>query len=589
LRSLVLGVVCLAVPGNLPAAQPWRLAGAITGIVSDSTGVPQMGATVQLLNRQDRPYAKVMTDDHGEFRFLNIVPDVYSVRITLAAFVPALKKDILVQPGMRSALSVNLNTLFSTIRLAAPPFENGLMTDDWKWVLRSASSTRPVLRFTPVPIANPPDKASDHGTVFSDVRGIVQLSAGEGEQAIGVASQADMGTAFALATSLYGSNNLQVAGNVGHGSQTGAPATAFRTSYSRRIGDDVPEFSITMRQLLLPGRLGGFDSGPAALRSVSAGFDDQTRLSEYVTLKYGMSLDSVSFVDNSSYFSPYARLTYAADEDTELDFAYTSGDARPDLGGSSSGDGSVSGDAELQNGINSLGLFPRLSLRNGKGKVQRGTEAEFTYLRKAGSRTFNFTLFHEQVTNAALSLVAPDSFYGGDILPDLLSGSAVFNAGNYQSMGYTAGMTQHVGQNVSATLMYGSSGALTAEGGDLVSDNPDELRSMIHAGRKHAATLRITATSPWTGTHMIASYQWTADSRWAVPGNLYSTEAYRPMPGLNIMIHQPIPGFPRRLEATADLRNLLAQGYLPLGVFDGQRVMLVQTPRSFRGGLAFIF
>ena len=51
---------------------------------------------------------------------------------------------------------------------------------------------------------------------------------------------------------------------------------------------------------------------------------------------------------------------------------------------------------------------------------------------------------------------------------------------------------------------------------------------------------------------------------------------------------QPIPGLgilPWRMEATADLRNLLAEGYLSLG----QQVMLVETPRSFRGGLSFIF
>ena len=36
-------------------------------------------------------------------------------------------------------------------------------------------------------------------------------------------------------------------------------------------------------------------------------------------------------------------------------------------------------------------------------------------------------------------------------------------------------------------------------------------------------------------------------------------------------------------------RNLLAQGYLPLGATDGQTVILVETPRSFRGGLSFIF
>jgi hypothetical protein len=43
------------------------------------------------------------------------------------------------------------------------------------------------------------------------------------------------------------------------------------------------------------------------------------------------------------------------------------------------------------------------------------------------------------------------------------------------------------------------------------------------------------------------------------------------------------------MEATADLRNLLAQGYLPLALPNGQQLLLVETPRSFRGGLSFIF
>ena len=43
------------------------------------------------------------------------------------------------------------------------------------------------------------------------------------------------------------------------------------------------------------------------------------------------------------------------------------------------------------------------------------------------------------------------------------------------------------------------------------------------------------------------------------------------------------------MEASADLRNMLAQGYLPMSFPDGRRLLLVQTPRSFRGGLSFIF
>jgi hypothetical protein len=43
------------------------------------------------------------------------------------------------------------------------------------------------------------------------------------------------------------------------------------------------------------------------------------------------------------------------------------------------------------------------------------------------------------------------------------------------------------------------------------------------------------------------------------------------------------------MEATADLRNLLAQGYIPVALPDGQHLLLVHTPRSVRGGLNFRF
>jgi hypothetical protein len=174
-------------------------------------------------------------------------------------------------------------------------------------------------------------------------------------------------------------------------------------------------------------------------------------------------------------------------------------------------------------------------------------------------------------------------------MPDLFSNNSIFNAGNFQSSGYSASVTQSLGQNVNVSLIFGSTGALTTAGRELISDSPDELRAMIHMGRKNAATMRLAAKLPHAGTHLTASYQWDGDQRWAMTGNLYSTQALRPMPGMNIFIRQPIPGLSRRIEATAELCNMLAQGYLPLFSADGQRIVLVENPRSFKGGLSFIF
>ncbi|HTS31396.1 MAG TPA: carboxypeptidase-like regulatory domain-containing protein [Bryobacteraceae bacterium] len=596
--ALLWGAACVLATGISPAASPVRLSGAISGIVVDGAGIPQMGATVVLYNRQDRLTEKVTTNDKGEFQFLSLFPDLYSVRVTLATFLPAVRQNILVQPGMRSVLNVNLSGLFSTIQISYPTLDNGsLITDDWKWVLRSAAATRPVLRFLDKATADQTldVESTPAGTrrsaVFSDTRGILKVSAGEGGLLTGAGNEADLGTAFALATSVYGSNMVQVSGNVGYGSQTGIPTAAFRTSYSRNVLGETPEVSLTMRQLFVPSRLGpslaGNESALPMLRTMSASFDDRSQVADNVTLQYGFTMDSVVFMDHLNYLSPYARLDYAMPDGGDLELAYTSGNARPDLAGQ------PAPDADLQRDLNSLAMFPNVSLLNGRPKIQRGEEYEITYSRKMGSRTWYVSAHRESVVNAALSMVAPGGqFLSGDILPDLFSDSAIFNAGNYQATGYTAAMTQNLGDHVTATVMYGSTGALTVDNQDLTTNSPDELRSMIRAGRRQAATGRVTATIPHLGTHMIASYQWTNDPRWALTGNPYSTQAIRQTPGLNVYIRQPIPNFaglPWRMEATADMRNMLAQGYLPINTLGGPQMLLVETPRSFRGGLSFIF
>lgn len=593
---LLSGLVFLSLPHTASAVSPIRLSGAISGLVTDSRGIPQMGATVYLFNRHDRLYQKGMTDAKGTFSFAGLVPDLYSIRVTLASFVPAIRQNIVVEPGGRSVLNVNLATLFSSIQLVFPPPEQAtIMTDEWKWVLRTASDTRPALRLLPELSRQP---AHTRRAIFSDTRGVLRLAAGGDGLEPALGGTADLGTAFALATSLFGSNSLQFSGNVGSGSQSGVPSAAFRTSFSRNTGPGSPEVSLTMRQLFLPGRIAqglvSPDVGLPTLRSMSVSFDDRARLSEALSLQYGFSLDSVSFLDRLNYFSPYARITYSLGDQGDIEFTYSSGNARPDLAFAGAGESVLSAQEgmELQRDLGSLALFPRVSLRDRRARVQRGEEFELSYSRKIGSRTYSLSGYREAVTNAALTISAPEGFYStSDVLPDLLSGASVFNGGDYQTLGYTLAVAQDIGENLTATLMYGSLGALTAsQDREITSSSPDELRSMIRSGRRHAATARIAATAPWTGTHIIASYQWS-DHRWATPGHFYSTQSMRPEPGFNLYIRQPIPvsGLPWRMEVTADFRNLLAQGYLPLSAVGGRRILLMHTPRVFRGGLSFIF
>ena len=509
--TVVLGLVCLAAAGPVAGGVSVTLSGAIAGSVTNGDGVPQMGAAVMLFNRQDGLSGKALTDEQGNFAFPGLLPDIYSIRVTLASFVPAIKKNILVQPGMRSVLNVSMATLFSSIHLVYPAEHPAFMSDDWKWVLRTAGSTRPVMRMLPGMVA---DEEQPHRAVFSDTRGVLMFSAGDGSLVAGFGSSADMGTAFALATSLFGSNQFQFAGNVGSGAQSGIPSAAFKTTYRRAVGPASPEVSVTMRELFLPGRMGLAIFGPVGgvpmLRSISANLDDHTRITDALSLQYGMALDSVSFSDHLSYLSPYARLTYSLGNAGDIEFAYTSGNARPDLGAPRGPDD------PLQREIGTLALFPLVSLRAGRAGVQRGEDLEAGYARTMGSRKFGVSAYHESVSNLALTIAAPDGFLPvGDILPDFFRGTAMFNAGSFSSMGYIVSATQNVGDNLSATAIYGSTGALTADRSEPVSNNPDELRAMIHAGRQQSMTVRVAAASPHTGTRIVASYQ-LADGRFSV-------------------------------------------------------------------------
>jgi len=562
-----------------------------------------MGAAVLLYDHQQRFLGRVLTGDHGEFKLLGLLPARYSVKVLLVSFVPATK-EILVLPGMRSVLNVNLSTLFSSIQFAYPAFESGnIMTDDWKWVLRSASSTRPVLRFidpgtvsasaTGSTTDTDPVSTTEHASVFSETRGLLRFSAGEGPLSDGAGTEADLGTTFALETSLYGNSLLQFAGNLGYGSATGVPTAAFRTSYKREIAGDTPEISITMRQMLMPGSVGAAVSGPDSsglpmMRNLSASVDDQYKVTDNVTVQYGATMDSVTFVGHLNYYSPYARLKYT-DDNSSFEVAYSSGNPRPNNSGEASPDGSLQSDGALQHDIDALGVFPRLSLLNGRTEIQRANEYEIVYARKAGSRTYSGSVYSQYVTNAGITMVAPSGFFAGNVLPDVFAGTSVFDVGNFQNNGYAGSVTQNLGSNASVTMIYSDNGALTADTRELVSNNPDELRSMIRTGRRHAITSRFSATVPHAGTRLISSYQWTGDSRAIMAGNLCAADSMQPLPGFNVYVRQPIPGFGRHVEATADIRNMLAQGYLPMSAVGGQRILLVQNPRSVRGGLSFTF
>ncbi len=122
---------------------------------------------------------------------------------------------------------------------------------------------------------------------------------------------------------------MQFSGNIGYTSNSGIPAGGFRTTYSRTQDDGFgPEITLTVRQLYLPNRVGaaltGLDGIPA-LRTMSLGMLDRIALTDVLSVEYGLSLDSVTFLQRLNYLSPFVRATFKVDPKSSVQFAYSSG------------------------------------------------------------------------------------------------------------------------------------------------------------------------------------------------------------------------------------------------------------------------
>jgi len=594
----LLGALVVYAPVAFPApSAAIKLSGSIAGYVRNAAGIPQMGATVFLFNRADRLIQRSLTNERGIFGFDALKPDTYSVRISLASFMPAARERILVQPGMQSLLYVDLASVLSSIELVyAAPGQGALMSDDWKWTLKGSAATRSVLRMLPGSSASDPSQPTDpQGAMFSETRGLFNVSAGD--FGAGNAATTDLGTAFALATSIQGRNELQVSGNLGYNQGTAMPAAGFRTSYRRDDGG--PEIALSVQQVYLPvrpglGPEGGQMDGAPALRTMSLTTYNSMALTGNTRLDYGGSLDAVSFLGRLNYSNKFARLTYSLGDKGSLVIAMSSGAPPAELmvqnqGGENMVRGNDGG--ALAGDLAALAVLPKISLLDGRAALQRSQNFEAGYEKTLSTTRFNVSVYRESVSNANMTVVAPEgAFAAGDLLPDFTSNSSIVDAGSYERNGFAASVTQEIGDHLEIGTSVGRSGALEVQNRETPITSADDLRSKLQGTDRFWASARATTRLPVTHTQVTASYEWMNYDA-IMPDHFYLTQTNYPQAGLNIRVRQPIPGvlgMPGRIEATAELRNGLAQGYLPVSQ-GGQPVLLIQTPRLLRGGLSFIF
>lgn len=549
-----LGTFAFVVGLSLPmwAAQP----GAISGYVRSSTGTPQMGAVVEILGTANHNLT-VFTDDAGFYTASGLLPGLYTLKVSAPSFLPALREKVGLRPGASLNINVTLSTLLGVMQLG--PARSVPDEDDWKWTLRSVAN-RPVLR-----VFDDPSVAVEKKS--HEMRGSLSFLAGSAAGGYGTGS--DMSTSFRLERSVFSNGLFALSGNVGYG-QT-VPAAVVRTSYSHRLADgSAPAVGFTLRRFA--------PSDPslnnAALQSLALSVGDEFAVGDTLELKFGSELQTIQFLGHLSAFRPHATADFHVSPDTVVEYGYSTSrrDPRTEKGFDSAPADFSESD-------------PRVSLLNFAPQIESVHHHELSVSHRAGRNNVQVAVYADRVSNSALTGVGAVTAAGGFLLPDVSSGTFSFTGPNLDTSGVRLVLQHKFASDLSATLDYAYGGALDLSHSDVpLQDAPQ----WISTQRRHALTAKLTGTAPRTRTRWIASYRWI-NGQALTPVDMFNTSAGESDPFLNVFVRQPLPCFGSHVEAIIDIRNLLAQGYVPVLGQDGQTVYLVDSARSIRGGVSFTF
>jgi len=555
-RLRQVGYWAVIVALSLPAWAGER-PGAISGYVRDASGIPQMGAVVEIAGSAARTLT-VFTDGAGFFSAADLLPGLYSVKVSAPSFLPALREKVGLHPGTSVHLNITLNTLLNAMRVG--PLRGTADDDDWKWTLRSVAN-RPVLRV----FGDPAAEQQDH-----DVKASLSFLAGSA--AGGYGSGSDMSTGFSVERSIFSAGRVGLSGNLGYGD--GLPAAVLRAMYSHHLPDGSgPSMAVTMRRFA--------PSDPnlhyAALQALALNAGDDFTIGDVLELKFGSELQTIQFLGHVTAFRPYGSVDLHVSPNTVVEYDYTTS-----LPNTRAEKGFDSAPADLSE------ADPRVSMANFSTRLERAHHQELNVSRRIGKNNMQVAVFSDRVVNTALIGAGDVTAAGGFLLPDVYSGTFTYAGDTLDARGLRVVLERKFCSDLTATLDYAYGGVLDLAKPDV---EIQDARQWITTQRRHALAAKLSGTVPRTHTRWIASYRWV-NGQALTPVDMFNASPGQSDPFLNLFIRQPVPtlGFlPAHMEMLVDLRNLLAQGYVPVMGQDGQTVYLVQAARSVRGGVTITF
>lgn len=559
--------------------QPASTLGKLSGQVRDASGIPQLGATVAILSETPGATATYLflTNTEGIFTGEKLAPGAYTVRVTLAGFLPFLEKHIQISPNLTTTVRIRLESMFASIeQLRRSPAASSAEADDWKWVLRSAPELRPVLHWDET---NPPGTITSSIVVEPNVHrplGIVALT--DGARRPGSVSNvaAAPSTAFAYDQKIAGSNHIVFAGQItpDEESPAGGIASVWLPTGSAETG---PSSTLILREAKL-GNSGLTFRGVRLDQSETLALGSRFLVragGEYVLVGLGAPASELRArvkLETRVTSNWYADAIYAA-----LPNGTTPNDA---LNAALEG---VDAPSVLTDALNQLDTFPALLLRGGRPVLESGRHEELAAERKLGTRgVFQIAAFHDDYSHVALfgrgNSLPPEEFF-----QEFFSKGFAYDGGASSDWGGRVALREKLNDEFELTAIYAFSGALVP-----IAEMDGGLRDGLRNAQRQSVAMKVAARIPKSGTHLTAGYKWINDTALSRV-DPYGEAAYQVSPYLNVGIRQPLPRMLfGRWEANAECDNLLAQGYFSLNTRDGQ-LLLVPAFRSFRGGVSLQF
>lgn len=572
--ALVLGMVLLLgapCATAAPQSQAKPVLGKLAGIVIDLTGTPQMGASVQLIAEKagNAPVAELLTNPRGVFTRDQLPPGFYTVRVTLAGFLPSLERHIHVAANLTTVVRIEMESLFASLdqlrRQPAPATD----ADDWKWVLRSATAMRPVLQW----LDDKELAALEREREASSGRPHARLELTSGSRRPGsVSNLADApATAFAYDQKLGGMNRLLLAGQMSYErAPAGGIATIWLPTGSLDAGTHT---ALVLRQSKL---------GPNGLmfRGVRVEQGGVLDLGDRITVHYGAEYVLVGLGTAASSLRPRTQVDVRLGGGWRAALIFAAEPGAP-VASNGEGDDAEAG-AALQAALDQLDAFPVVLWRSGRPVLEGGWHEEVAAERRFGKRArLQIAGFHDDIRHSAI--FGRGGATGPDFFQDAFSRGFVYDGGSSSSWGMRVALREKLAENLELSAIYAYAGGLT-----LVGPVEGELRDALETRYHNSFAASLSGRVPKLRTHLITGYKWI-DGPIVSRLDAYGESLYQTDPYFYFRLRQPLPKFgPGRWEALAECQNLFAQGYVTVAKADGN-LMLVPALRSFRGGFSVQF